>query len=127
MNTKTLTFTVLSAFMASVGISNADVVSPWPPITTDRHAPQNMPIPHPAPAIDVSNVPSAIAFRALSLSTRYAVQNELIRMGMYPGEADGIWGVQTFAGTRAYASSLGMERRMDNVQGSNALFLHISD
>lgn len=127
MNTKKLTFTVLSAVLATAGISNADVVSPWPPVTTDRYAPLNMPIPHPAPAIDISNVPSAIAFRALPLSTRHAVQNELIRMGMYPGEADGLWGIRTFAGTRAYARSLGMERRMDNVQDSHALFLHISD
>ena len=104
-----------------------DLIAPWPPVTTDRHAPGNGPVPHPAPAVNLNTIPSGIVFRNLTLVERKAIQKSLARVGYYTGEVDGVWGAQTWAGTLGYAQSLGMERRLETVQGSLGLFQHITN
>lgn len=101
-------------------------VSPWPPVSIDRHAPGNWPVAHPAPGVNLNTIPSGIVFRKLPLTQRKAVQTGLARVGYYDGPIDGIWGVMTWAGTQAYADVLGQGRDLDDVHGSLRIFQHIS-
>lgn len=117
----------LSVMVAgAVSANEPQKISPWPPVTTDRHAPHNWPVPHPAPAVNLNTVPSGLVFRALPKAERQRVQFELARVNLYAGEIDGIWGPQTFFGVRAYAQSLDLEHTLNSTQGAARILRHIA-
>lgn len=121
-----LTATLVTVLMS--GMAQADdkkTVTPWPPVTTDIHAPGNWPVPHPAPAINLDDIPSGQVFHELSVNERKGIQAALVKVGLYSGEINGIWGEQTWLGVRSYAQTLGYERRLETKQGSLSLFRHI--
>lgn len=104
-----------------------DVIAPWPPVTEDRHAPQNWPVPHPAPLVNLNKIPAGIVFRNLTLTERLAVQRSLARVGYYHGLIDGVWGPETWAGTAAYAERVGIRHFLNDAHGSLRVFQHITN
>lgn len=125
--------TVIMASAMSLLISGAtwanDVkhVTPWPPVTTDRHNAENWPVPHPAPAVDLNTVPAGIVFRDMSTEQRIGVQAALSRVNMYAGVIDGSWNAETFVGTRAYAERVGLLHTLNSTHGSLRIFRHIAN
>lgn len=117
---------ILLATVAHTGMAG-DAIVPWPPVTQDRYAPHNWPVPHPAPAVDLNEIPSGKVFRALNERERYAVQRSLARVGYYAGPIDGVWGPGTWAGTAAYADRVGIRNLLDDVHGSLRVFQHITN
>lgn len=119
----------VTALIALTGqaVAAEGVISPWPPVTQDRHAPQNWPVPHPAPAVDLNQIPAGIVFRNLTVKERRAVQASLARVGYYDGPVDGIWGPRTWAGTVAYAERVGIRPFLNDVHRSLRVFQHITN
>lgn len=107
------------------GAKNTEI--PWPSESRDFDAPQNWPISHPAPPLNVHAVPAAAVFRALTLRERKAVQNELQRTGYYPGDIDGLWGVMTWDAVNLYAARVGIRDSLGTAAGSLNVFQHIAN
>lgn len=103
------------------------IIAEWPPISVDKNAAQNWPIPHPVPAINLNEIPSGIAFRAMTKKDRKGVQIALSRVGLYAGKIDGAWGPNTFMGVKMYADEVNLSERLNTPQGSIALFRHIAN
>lgn len=127
-----ITAVALSSVMAGAALSERKdppeekLISPWPPLTMDRQAIGNWPVPHPAPAHDIFSVPAAKAFRDASLGERKRIQAGLIRAGLYAGEIDGKWGPATFNGVLSYAAQMNISNHLNTYSGSASVLHRIA-
>ena len=118
----------ISTVLLGSNVSSAqESISPWPPVTLDRHAPQNWPVPHPAPGVDLNTIPAGIVYNSLTRYERQAVQRSLNEVGLYAGRIDGVWGPATWNGTAAYAQQTGIRHFLDDMPGSLRVFQHITN
>lgn len=124
-----ITTIITASLTSSVAFAedNKKVEGPWPPVITGMDARDNWPVSHPAPSINLNEIPSGQVFNALSLKERKAIQKSLARVGYYAGNIDGIWGEETFKATRHYAKVMGFEDRLNDTHGSLRTFQHITN
>lgn len=99
----------------------------WPPQERTFDAPDNWPIPHPGPALNIHALPAAVVFRSLSDKERKAVQGRMAEVGYYAGPIDGSWGPLTWEGTKQYAIRMGIAERLETTAGSLRIFQHIAN
>lgn len=121
-------FTITLALSAGIALATPQpAITPWPPVTQDRYAPQNWPVPHPAPPVNLDKIPAGIVYRGLTLKERKAVQSSLAAVGYYSEPIDGVWGPATWNATVSYAERVGIKVFLNDMSGALRVFQHITN